>query len=114
MSLPSSSAGRSLVLMALLVLALSACGRRGRLEAPPDPIAVAAEQQRQAERDRLKGQKGKQAAASEAPSRAAQAEDDDEEEATGPVIAPTPAPRNKTPRRGFIIPKDPFILDPLL
>jgi predicted small lipoprotein YifL len=115
MSLPSSSAGRSLVLMALLVLALSACGRRGRLEAPPDPIAVAAEQQRQAERDRLKAQKGKQGAASEGPLRAGQAEDDDDdEEATGPVIAPTPAPRTKTPRRGYTVPKEPFILDPLL
>ena len=73
MSLPSSSAGRSLVLAALVLLALAACGRRGRLEAPPDPIAVAAQQQRQAERDRV-----------------------------------------KAPRKGITIPKEPFILDPLL
>jgi predicted small lipoprotein YifL len=112
MSLPSSFAGRSLVLAALVLLALSACGRRGRLEAPPDPIAVAAEQQRQAERDRVKAQGGKPAAARAA----AQADDDDDEEevATGPVVTPTPAPRVKAPRKGITIPKEPFILDPLL
>jgi hypothetical protein len=32
----------------------------------------------------------------------------------GPAIAPMPAPRTKTPRRGYTIPKEPFILDPLL
>ena len=77
MKLPLSSAGRAFVLASLLVLALSACGRRGRLEAPPDPIAVAAEQQRQAERDRIKGQRGGASAAIAAPAPgAAQAEDD--------------------------------------
>ena len=117
MPLPLSSAGRAFVLASLLVLALSACGRRGRLEAPPDPNADAAEQQRQAERERLKGQRagGGAAIAAPAPSPNVQSDDDEEEEEVwGPSIAPTPAPRSKTPRRGYTIPKEPFILDPLL
>ena len=116
MPLPLSSAGRAFVLASLLVLALSACGRRGRLEAPPDPIAVAADQQPPAERERIKGHRGGGSAAIAAPTPGgAQADDDeDEEEVRGPAIAPAPAPRTKTPRRGYTIPKEPFILDPLL
>lgn len=79
-------AGRALLIAGLVVLALAACGRRGPLEAPPDP-SVEVQQKTQAEAG------------------------EDEESTTLP--SPTPTPR-KGPRRGYTIPKEPFILDPLL
>src|SRR5438309_1448100 len=49
-----STPGRIVLAASLIALALTACGRRGPLEAPPDPAAVAAqkqsEQRRQAQR----------------------------------------------------------------
>ena len=43
MSLPLSPAGRALVLAGALLVALSACGRRGALEPPPDPSVAQAQ-----------------------------------------------------------------------
>ncbi len=84
--------GRAVVIACLVLAALSACGRRGALEAPPDP-AVAKSQTQQ-------------------PGRAQAADEDDEAEApTLPSATPTP---RKGPRRGYSVPKEPFVLDPLL
>lgn len=80
---------RVLLIAGLLVLGVSGCGRRGALEPPPDP-SVAEAQRRQT------------------------AEALNEEEA-GPVIAsPVGTPRPAQAKRGYAIPKEPFILDPLL
>lgn len=99
MSLPFRFIGRPLLLVCL-VAALTACGRRGPLEAPLTQAELAAEQQR--------AQKGQQAKAVQA-----NEDDDDEEADVRPNIVPTPpAPRRRG--RSYTIPKDPFILDPLL
>ncbi|MFC5482625.1 LPS translocon maturation chaperone LptM [Microvirga aerilata] len=68
----------------LLVLGLSACGRRGALEPPPNASAPAAETQQQATTS----------------------------DATLP--SPVGTPRSGSPNRGPTVPNKPFILDPLL
>jgi len=78
-------AGRLLILAGVLALALAACGRRGQLEPPPDPSAPRAT--------------------------ASAAADDDAPESLVPSASPTP-PRRA--RQGYTIPKEPFVLDPLL
>jgi predicted small lipoprotein YifL len=88
MNLPLLCSGRMLM-VGMVVLALGACGRRGPLEAPPD-AAVTAQQGRQVQ---------------------AQAEVD-EELRDEVVPSPTPTPRRRS--RAYTVPKEPFILDPLL
>jgi predicted small lipoprotein YifL len=71
---------RLVVAASLVALCLTACGRRGALEAPPDPNAAAAP-------------------------------------ATAPAGALPSAigtPQKSEGKRGYVIPKDKFILDPLL
>ncbi len=75
---------RSVMVAGLLVLGLSACGRRGALEPPPDPSAPQAQQ----------------GTASEGSGQ-------------GTLPSPVGTPRSK-PSRGYTIPDKPFILDPLL
>lgn len=82
---------RALLLAGCVVLALSACGRRGALEAPPDPTAA------------------KPAAGAQQTAQAA-----DDEEAEGTLPSPVGTPRRGNAKRGYVIPKDPFFLDPLL
>lgn len=65
----------------LVAMSLTACGRRGALEAPPDPNAPKTE-------------------ASAAPA------------GTLPSAIGTPVKTN--PKRGLVIPKDRFVLDPIL
>ena len=95
MSLPFFVTGRALLMAGMLVLALAACGRRGAPEAPLTAAEVAAQQQ--------------SAQARQARAQAA-AEDDDE---PAGVMVPTPTPTRRR-SRGYTIPQDPFILDPLL
>ena len=126
----ASPAGRSLLIAGLLVLALAACGRRGALEAPPDPAAIAAERQKAAQRQALRASQnrgsvpsGQSAPALEGqtnvPGQAQVADggDADDPEAEGPAAA-NPAgalgATRKRVRQPFVIPKEPFILDPLL
>jgi predicted small lipoprotein YifL len=99
MNLPFLLPGRAVVMAGMLVLALAACGRRGPPEAPLSAAEVAAQQQSaQARQQRQQAQ--------------AQVDDDDEEVRTD-VMVPTPtAPRRRS--RAYTIPKEPFILDPLL
>lgn len=75
---------RTALVAGLLVLSLSACGRRGALEPPPDPSAPKTQQ---GSTDQAEGQ------------------------ATLP--SPVGTPRSKA-KRGYTIPDKPFILDPLL
>ncbi len=75
---------RALLVAGLVILGLSACGRRGALEAPPDPNAAPAQQ----------GVDGTGAS-------------------QGALPSPVGTPR-KTSNRPITVPKTPFILDPLL
>ena len=97
MSLPPFARGRALVLAGMLALALGACGRRGAPEAPLTSAELAAQQQ--------------SAQARQVQARQAQADDDDEE--VRETIVPTPAPARRR-SRAYTVPKEPFILDPLL
>ncbi len=124
------SAGRSVLLASLLLLGLAACGRRGALEPPLDPAAIAAEQQKAAQRQSLKGSQGRGSVPSgqSAPAIEGQTNvpgqaqvvdggDADDPVAEGPAAA-SPAgalgATRKRVRQPFVIPKEPFILDPLL
>jgi predicted small lipoprotein YifL len=92
MSLLPYSACRLLLATGLVICALTACGRRGTLEPPPDP-ALAAQPARQVQ---------------------GQTVDDEGEELRDQVVpSPTPTPPRRR-QRGYTIPKEPFILDPLL
>jgi predicted small lipoprotein YifL len=84
--------GRVLVIAGLIVLSLAACGRRGAPEAPLTAAELAAQQQGQ--------------------QRQATATDDDDDEAGNAVMTPVPTARRRS--RAYTIPKEPFILDPLL
>jgi predicted small lipoprotein YifL len=85
-----SLAARVLVLAGGLAVALSACGRRGPLQPPPDASV-----------------------ATSAPAAQGSAPDPDERPA-GTLPSPTPTPTGGKRPRGFIVPDKPFILDPLL
>ncbi len=76
---------RAVLVAGLVILGLAACGRRGALEAPPDPSAAQAQQG------------ASTAAGSE-----------------GTLPSPVGTPRPASARRGYTIPNKPFILDPLL
>jgi predicted small lipoprotein YifL len=90
------STGRVLLIAGVLAIALAACGRRGPPEAPPDASVP---------------QQGvSRTAAGPGPTGA---DDIDEEDAV--VTTPVPAPRPaRNAKRGYTVPKDPFVLDPLL
>jgi predicted small lipoprotein YifL len=73
---------RIALIAGLLALGLSACGRRGALEPPPDPSAPQQQTTSQA--------------------------------APGGVLPSPVGTQSKNTNRGFTIPKDRFILDPIL
>lgn len=98
---------RVLVAAACLALALSACGRRGALEPPPDPNApVVAPPAAGAPRPagRAAPPPGRQAAIV--------ADDEDEEVKTDVTVSPLPTVQKRS--RAYVVPKEPFFLDPLL
>jgi predicted small lipoprotein YifL len=115
----------------LIALALAACGRRGPLEAPPDPAAAATQRQREEVRRQRQGGPavanptgaavaGQTELPAAAVARRSEATppvpDEDDEDELPSNIAPTPIPTPQSGgrKRGILIPKDPFILDPLL
>jgi predicted small lipoprotein YifL len=87
---PAYALFRNLLVVAAIGLAVSACGRRGALEPPPGAANA---------------QPG--ATNSAAPQRTA---DDEDNEA----LNPSPVGQAKKRPRAIVIPKEPFILDPLL
>jgi predicted small lipoprotein YifL len=91
MALPFNPPGRLLLTAALVALSLAGCGRRGPLEAPPEAAAVPAQPRAQAQ---------------------AASDDDGEEVAEATLPAPVPTARRRS--RTYTIPKEPFVLDPLL
>jgi predicted small lipoprotein YifL len=119
-------AGRSLLLAGLLLLALSGCGRRGPLEPPPDPAAATAERQKAAQRQAVRASQGRGSVPNgqtepapegetNPPGQAQVADDGDADDpvAEGPAAGLSPSTRKRA-RTPFVIPKEPFILDPLL
>jgi predicted small lipoprotein YifL len=91
MPFPFPPAGRAVLLAGALALALSACGRRGPLEPP-----------------------GAQAAGAAPAAAGTTVEPEEERRQAGATIgSPAPGGRNAV-RRGFTVPQQPFILDPLL
>jgi len=127
-----SASGRLALLAGIIVVSLAACGRRGPLEAPPDPTAAAAQRQREDVRRQRQG-----AAPAANPTGAATAgltevpavaqarrpegvtpvpgEDDEPDELPSNIVpSPVPTPQSGGRKRGVTIPKEPFILDPLL
>lgn len=105
MSLPVLSAARIPLMIGLLALALTACGRRGPPEAPPD-LSVSP-----AQRGARISAAAPAAGAGPSPARAA--DDEEETEDLLPAVVPNARPARSS-KRGFTIPKEPFILDPLL
>ncbi|TGE01825.1 LPS translocon maturation chaperone LptM [Methylobacterium nonmethylotrophicum] len=118
---------RTLVILGLIALATTACGRRGPLEPPPaaapagaaagpqagkPPAGGAAARPRTgaASVNTLPGGVGLEAGGN--------APDDADELPSAAVAPPTgiPAPTESSSRRrkGYVIPKEPFPLDPLL
>jgi predicted small lipoprotein YifL len=104
LSMPSSPpiAGRRFLVLGLIVLALTACGRRGPLERPPGAAV-------QAPAARTSVSTAGTLQSQAAPGTG---DDVDDEEEVRPAIVPTPPPLRS--RRGHVIPREPFILDPLL
>lgn len=136
MSPRSLATGRghvSLCMVALLLAAgLSACGRRGALEAPPDASAAAARSSGKGARPAAARPVTQADATSSEPNADASRPNSittqpqsvtldtaDDEGTVDPDTAisplPTPAAPNTRKRgRNFTIPKEPFILDPIL
>ena len=96
---------RAVMVAGLIVLTLAACGRRGALEAPPDPSATQKPAAKQA---------AAQTAGQTAGAQAAGPGQTDEEEADATLPSPVGTPRRSNSKRGYVIPKEPFILDPIL
>ena len=88
-------AARTVLIAGLLILSLSACGRRGPLEAPMSQADLAAQQQGAA-------------------TRPAGPLADEGEDAAEAATVPVPVPTARRPSRAVTVPKEPFILDPLL
>ncbi|WP_375460986.1 hypothetical protein [uncultured Enterovirga sp.] len=117
----SAPRGSSLVVLIACVMALGlgACGRRGQPEAPVDPAAPAGAPRRQAA---ATGPAGNDARPNSgrlvtSPGSATQltVEDDTEEEDPNAGVSPQPVPTASRRRsRAYQVPKEPFILDPLL
>ncbi|KMO39996.1 hypothetical protein VQ02_09155 [Methylobacterium variabile] len=110
---------RTLVLLGLIALSAAACGRRGPLEPPP---AAAPAVQPQAGATAPRPRTGA-AAVNTLPSgiglqAGTNAPEEGDELPAAAVSAPTgiPAPTESSSRRrkGYLVPKEPFPLDPLL
>jgi hypothetical protein len=85
--------GRALIIAGLIALSLAACGRRGSPEPPLTAAELAAQQQGQQRQ-------------------AGVVDDDDDDMGNAAVMTPVPTPRRRS--RAYTVPKEPFILDPLL
>ena len=130
----ASRTGRALALTGLLALALAACGRKGALEAPPDLSAPKPPGQTQRSsggrgspadgpatqgRGSVANAQATQASANRAQLGAAPAADEEDE--IGAELGALPGffsqpSQTNSPlrRRPYKVPKEPFILDPLL
>lgn len=125
MSLPRAGRGTLAIclLAGALALGLGACGRRGPLEAPPDASAPlqpskVAPPGAKAKTPKTSRRTEPETSPASPGVRQAGVEDSVEDEAEEPeqeqtaVVVPTPTPRRRG--RAYDVPKEPFILDPLL
>lgn len=92
-----------LAALGLVACAVAACGRRGALEAPPDGSLPVRPTNSRALSPALA-----------TPSIAAQDGDELSPAAIAPGGFDTPLTTSRGAKRGYAIPKDPFVLDPLL
>lgn len=100
---PRSRRLSTLAAFGFVALAVSACGRRGSLEAPPGADAARPSNSR--------------ALAAGVGTPTANAVQDGDELSPAAVAGggfDTPMTTSRGAKRGYVIPKDPFILDPLL
>ena len=107
----------------LVALGLSGCGRRGPLE-PPEaaassaPAPVAAPADSRLKRSRTTARQAAPPTSTLATRPAALVEDapdgDEDESETIQSVIPTPNPTPRKRDRAFVVPNEPFILDPLL
>lgn len=105
----------------LMTLAVGACGRRGQPEEPVNPAAPAAASKRTATAPGTRGPETRSASGggvlATSPGSATQltpddeTDEDDPNQGVSPQPTPTPARRRG---RAYQVPKEPFILDPLL
>lgn len=117
---------RLALLAGAVALALGACGRRGRPEPPPDPAAPAATQKQGVSGKVQAGGRGGAVSRTEPettpttltnrPLAATQntSDDDDEEDDPSAGVSPQPTPTGRKRVRAYQVPKQPFLLDPLL
>jgi predicted small lipoprotein YifL len=105
-----SPAVRSILIAGAVLIALAACGRRGALEAPPDTSATPPGPPSQASRTARPGRPDTETV----PAATAADDEDTEESEIAQQIVPTPVPTNRRRSRSYTIPKEPFLLDPLL
>lgn len=90
MNVFSSHLLRTILFVSALAVATSACGRRGALESPPDPKAAASQKDKSA----------------------SNVNNTNDDESDNDLSAPVGQAKKRP--KGFVIPKEPFILDPLL
>lgn len=105
-----------LAVASLAALAVSACGRRGALE-PPDAGARAERGATQGARAGARGLPqgvGLGGGSSEPDPTAVQAGDELSIAAVPPSGTDAPIQTTRGAKRGYRVPKDPFVLDPLL
>lgn len=111
---PPTLTSRQALLAVLLagMVALGACGRRGRPEPPPNPDAPARTQPGKAADAKGKAQPSSAAR----PGTVAQNDDDDDDDEPTPAesISPQPVPTGRKKSQPFVVPKEPFILDSIL
>lgn len=109
------------LLAGIAVFSVGACGRRGQPEPPPDPSAPAATQKPGA--SGRPGRGGSSATPNATPSNLvtrpnAGTVNDDEDPDDDPAVAvnpqPTPTPTGRKRQRNYQVPKEPFLLDPIL
>ena len=104
--------GRAILIAGLVTLALAGCGRRGALEPPPGPVVQAPPGARDARRP-LGAVPSQVSLQGQGASPGSEVSEDDEPVSVVPSPVPTPPP-TRSRNRGYVVPKEPFILDPLL
>ncbi|GJE11096.1 LPS translocon maturation chaperone LptM [Methylobacterium longum] len=115
----STPALKLLAASGLVALAVSACGRRGALEPPQasvpvGPVAAQAGSGTVSGRRTLPVSGGLGGGASEPEAAAVRAGDELSAAAVPPGGTDAPVETSRGARRGYRVPKEPFLLDPLL
>jgi predicted small lipoprotein YifL len=118
--------GRALLMSSAAILvacALSGCGRRGPLEPPeaaassaPAPAAAAADTRLRRSRTTTGQATPPTSTLTTRPAAVVEDTPDDEQDESESIqsVIPTPNPTPRKRGRDFVVPKEPFILDPLL